>query len=83
MSLFEGVESIDSVRDLSNLEGIIYTFMTEDGRRDIEYKEYLDDMEVSVSEALERADLLDAFGNAHDDGVESPGRAYQQGYSHP
>ena len=34
-------ELFEEDRDLTNLEGIIFTFMSEDGRLDITYEEYL------------------------------------------
>lgn len=40
---------IESVRDLSNLDGIVYTFMTERGRQDIGYAEYLSDVWLRAS----------------------------------
>jgi len=36
-------ELFEADRDLTNLKGIIFTFMTEDGRKDITYKAYLED----------------------------------------
>jgi len=40
------VPTIDEMRDLSNLEGIVYTFMSERGRQDMSYSEYLADCEL-------------------------------------
>jgi len=37
---------IEKHRDLSNLEDVVYTFMTEDGRRNISYLEYLNDPDL-------------------------------------
>jgi hypothetical protein len=37
---------IEQYRDLSNLEGIVYTFMSERGRQDISYAEYLADLDL-------------------------------------
>ena len=37
---------IEHQRDLSNLDGIIFTFITEGGKRDIEYKDYLKDNDL-------------------------------------
>ena len=37
---------IDDVRDLSNLEGIVFTFMSERGKQDMFYDEYLRDAEL-------------------------------------
>jgi len=37
---------IEQYRDLSNLEGLVYTFFTERGRQDISYQEYLNDHEL-------------------------------------
>ena len=37
---------IEDYRDLSNLEGIIYTFITERGMQEMEYSDYLRDMEL-------------------------------------
>lgn len=37
---------INKERDLSNLEGIVFTFCTERGMQDMSYQEYLDDAEL-------------------------------------
>jgi len=38
--------NIEEFRDLSNLEGIVYTFMTERGKQEMSYAEYLADLEL-------------------------------------
>ncbi|MHC5061896.1 MAG: hypothetical protein ACYTFK_12530, partial [Planctomycetota bacterium] len=38
--------NIEQARDLSNLEGIVYTFMSERGRQELSYAEYLADLDL-------------------------------------
>jgi len=40
------IRNIEDERDLSNLDGIEFSFITEEGIRNIEYREYLDDVNL-------------------------------------